>query len=408
MIANDFKLAWRNIWRNKRRAVITMSSITVFLFLVIFMGQMNRWTMLNNIDSSVAAYAGYIQITDTAFVDEPIMDNAFDQSLVDVKELQSIEGVKGVYPRIVSGAMASIGVKSKVTGVMGIIPDVDNDLMKLPQKLLSGELLEDGDNQILISEDMSKFYEVSVGDSLILFGQGYFGVNAAGIYRIKGIVTMTPGALSNMVYMPMSACQYFYGAEDKYTAVLVNIDEMADLATFTAEVKAKVTDSSLVVRNWKEVVPEMEQIIALKEQSNNIIAFILLGVVAFGIFGTVVMLYNERLYEFGVLNSIGMRRSKIYLTTMLEIGFLSLLGVLAGVVLVTPLLAYINTNPIKLSGDMAETITKQGFDPILSVGLYPDVYINSALTILFLIFLTTFYILFKVVRFTPLEAMRKK
>ena len=93
---------------------------------------------------------------------------------------------------------------------------------------------------------------------------------------------------------------------------------------------------------------------------------------------------------------------------MLEIGFLSLLGVLAGVVLVTPLLAYINTNPIKLSGDMAETITKQGFDPILSVGLYPDVYINSALTILFLIFLTTFYILFKVVRFTPLEAMRKK
>ncbi|MCB0478547.1 MAG: ABC transporter permease [Crocinitomicaceae bacterium] len=402
-----FILAWRNIWRKKIRSFLTMLLIGLFLTIVIFFLQMQKWTWMNQIDTSLSGYVGYIQITDTAFVKEKSMDNMFSLDKINLEELRSIEGVRGVYPRIQSGVLASVGIRSKSAGVLGINPSDDNDLMKLEQKLSEGELLDNDDDQILITNQMAKFYKVKVGDSLILFGSGYQGYTAAGNYRIKGIVRIPAGDMSNMVYMSMKEAQHIFAANGMVTAVLVNIEEGADLYKITDEVKSKITDKSLIARNWEEVMPELKSGMELDTVSNQMMTGILLLIVCFGIFGTIVMTYSERLFEFGILLSIGMSKRMIMLVTVAEIYFLMLLGVFLGCLIVTPILYSIHNNPIQLTGNAAETMIEYGIDPIMSVGLYPSEYINSSMIIIIITFIMSLYVIFKIRKLTPLDAMKK-
>lgn len=401
------KLAWRNIWRNKRRAIITISSISISLMFVIFLLQMQKWTWMNQLDTTLSGYVGYIQITDTAYVDEKSMDNMLELDQLDLEKLREIKGVRGVYPRIQSGVLASIGIRSKSAGVMGIQPSLDIPEMKLKEKLSEGELIEDGDDQILITNQMAKFYQVGVGDSLILFGSGFQGFTAAGNYRIKGIVRIPAGDMSNMVYLSMSEAQKMFAANGMATSVLVNIEEGADLYKIHKEVQSSIDDPSLIARNWEEVMPELKSGMELDTVSNQMIAGILLLVVCFGIFGTIVMMYSERIFEFGILLSIGMRKRAILFITLVEIYMLMLIGVILGCAIVTPILLWMNLNPIPLSGNAADTMIEYGIDPIISVGLYPSEYISSSFIIIFLTVLMSFYVVFKILRLNPLDAMKK-
>ena len=229
MIFQFIKLAWRNIWRNKRRAVITMSSIVVSLFFVLFLRQMQLWSYDFNIDSTISGYVGYIQITDTAFVDEKILDNTIDASIVPIEKIRNIKGVKGVYPRLQTGALVSTGSKSKFAGVLGITPSIDNDNLKLEKKLIAGKLITDDDHGIMITEKMAKYYLIDVGDSLILYGQGYQGYTAAGIYPVKAILNFSAGEMSSMLFIPLLEAQSLFASENRCTSYLVNLDNSKDL-----------------------------------------------------------------------------------------------------------------------------------------------------------------------------------
>ncbi len=402
-----FKLAWRNIWRNKRRAFITMSSISISLVLVIFMMQLQKKQWMQTIDSSISGYVGYIQISDTAFVDESVLDNSIDLEQVDMEALRKIEGVRGVYPRIQSAALASIGIKSKFAGILGITPSLDNDEMKLPQKLLEGELITDTDKNVMITKTMAQYYKVGVGDTLVAYGMGYQGFTAAGLYRIKGIINIPAGDLSNMIYMSMPEAQYFFAAPNRVTSVLVNIEENGNLYEIQREVRANISDQSLIARNWEEVLPAMKEGMEIDSISNQAMLAILLVIVCFGIFGTIVMLYNERIFEFGIMLSIGMKKQAILFSTLAEIYLLSLLGILASWIIVTPILYFIKTNPIQLSGNMKETMISYGMDPVMSVGMYPELYFNSSAIILIFTVIMSLYVVNKVANLNPLDAMRK-
>lgn len=401
------KLAWRNIWRNKRRAFITMSSIAVSLLLALFMRQLQNWTYANNIDSSISGYVGYLQITDSAFVDEGILDNTFSADQIPLAQIEAIEGVKAVLPRVTSGALVSTGLKSKYAGVMGIAPSTDNEGLKLANRLDTGSLLTAGDKDILITQNMSKYYQVGVGDSLILFGQGFQGYSAAGIYRIKGILNFPAGEMSNMVYMDLPNAQNLFYLENRYTHYLINLEGRGWLEKAGPQIRSAVTDPTLAVRSWAEVLPGLQQGLELDSKSGLIMVGILYMIVGFGILGTIVMLYNERTFEFGVLSAVGMQRPKILATVLIELNLLTLLGIAAAVGLSVPLLKYFMANPIEFTGDSRERIIEQGFDPFLSVGMYSDVYLANIFAIWAIAAVAMLYVVFKILNLNALQAMRQ-
>jgi len=400
-------LAWRNIWRNKRRAIITISSIIVSLFFVLLLRQMQLWTYDFNTKNTISGYVGYIQITDSTFVNEEILDNSITASHIPSEAIKKIEGVSGLFPRIQSGALISTGIKSKFAGVIGIQPSIDNKELKISKKLSEGELLNDDDKSIIITDKMAKYYRVKVGDSLVLIGQGYQGFTASGIYPIKGIVNFPAGDMANMVFMPLKEAQYFYAAPERYTSFLINLNESNDLKTVLVEVKKVVTDKTLTIRTWEEVLPGLKQGLELDSNSGKLIAAILYMIVGFGIFGTIVMLYNERTFEFGVLSAIGMHRKKIILATIIELQLLTLIGVVLGNIVAFPILYYYNQHPYELSGETAQGMADQGFEPFIGTGIYPDVFINNSLIVLLISAFVSMYIVFKIINLNALTAMKQ-
>lgn len=400
-------LAWRNIWRNKKRALITISSIAASLFFVLFLRQMQFWTYDFNIKNSVSGSVGYIQITDSNYVDEKIIDNTMTSDQVSINALKNIEGVSGAYARFQSGALVSTGIKSRYAGIIGINPETDNKLLKLDRKIRKGTLIKAEDKAIMITQNMADYYQVAIGDSLILMGQGYHGYNAAGIYPVKGIVHFPVGDLSNMVFMPIKEAQYMHVAENRFTHVMVDLNESNQLKDVLNKVKAEVKDPSLKIRTWDEVLPGLKQGFEMDANSGIIISGILYMIVGFGIFGTIVMLYNERKFEFGVLTAIGTNRVDLLFITLTELLILTVIGITTGVLASSPLLYYLNANPIKLGGEAAQAIIDQGFEPYLGTGLFMDVFVANSLAILSIAAFVSLYIVFKILKINALKSMKQ-
>lgn len=400
-------LAWRNIWRNKRRAFITSFSIIASLFFVLFLRQMQLWTYDFNIKNTVSGYVGYIQITDSTYIDEKILDNTLEENQLPTEVLNSIEGITGVYPRMQSGALVSTGVKSKFAGVMGIQPKVDNTSLKLQKKLIEGALLENTDNDVMITEKMAKYYQVKVGDSLVMIGQGYQGYTAANIYKIKGILKFSAGDMANMVFMSLPESQQFFSAPNRFTHFLINLENSKDIDAISKELKQKLGDSNLKIRTWEEVLPGLKQGLELDSNSGLLIAAILYMIVGFGIFGTIVMLYNERLFEFGILSAIGMSKKSILFTTLTEIFLLTVIGIVLGNLVTFPLLYHLNINPVELTGESAQGMIDQGFEPFIGTGIYWDVFVMNSLAILLISAVTSLYLVAKIIKLNPLNAMKQ-
>jgi ABC-type lipoprotein release transport system permease subunit len=368
---------------------------------------MQLWVYDFNIKNTVSAQIGFLQITDPSYVDEEIIDNSIAIENIPIEALRTIENVTSVQPRFSSGALTSTGIKSKYAGLIGINGQRDSKSLKLDRKLTDGNLLDLGDTAILITDKMAEFYKVSVGDSLVMIGSGYRGYTAAGVYRIKGIVDIPNGALSNMVYMDITKAQELFGAQDRYTQVLINIEEQGDLGQVQSEVRSILQGSDLELRTWKEVIPGLNQGLEIDSFSGQMLAGILYMIVGFGIFGTIVMMYNERRFEFGVMSAIGMAKYRMIQITLLELIMLIGIGVLSGIILSLPVLYHFNSNPILLGGESAAGLIDQGFEPYLGMGLYLDVFMSNAAVIAVIALLTSSYMLFELLKLDPIKAMKK-
>jgi ABC-type lipoprotein release transport system permease subunit len=255
---------------------------------------------------------------------------------------------------------------------------------------------------------MADYFKVDVGDTLILIGQGFHGITAAGLYPIKGILNYPAGPMTNIAFMAMKECQYFFAMEGRVTNVLVNLEGNKDLYQIQNQVKLIITDNSLKVRNWEEVNPGFKEAMEFDTATKGAMMSVLLVIVAFGIFGTIIMMYNERIMEFCILLSVGMQKTKILSTTVIEVYILTTLGILASWVIITPLLFYVNRNPIPMGGGAEEAIKEYGFDAVISVGLYPDIYWDSAVTIWQMTTLMCVYLVFKILRLKPLSGTQKQ
>ncbi|MEL6845004.1 MAG: FtsX-like permease family protein, partial [Bacteroidota bacterium] len=158
------------------------------------------------------------------------------------------------------------------------------------------------------------------------------------------------------------------------------------------------------VMDWQAMMPDLVQMLEADKGGNAIPLAILYLVVGFGIFGTVLMMTAERKYEFGVLIGIGMKRSKLALTVLLETIFISLLGVVIGSLIAFPLTAYYHYNPIYLSG-LEEAYAQFGFEPVLKASMNPEIFINQAIIVLIISCIISIYPALRIMKIDPVKAM---
>ncbi len=406
-MAMYFQLAWRNLWRNKKRTLIAAASVFFAVLLALVMRSLQQGSYNYMINSSVSLYTGFLQVHEKGYWDKRSLDKSLIISNENFNELNKIQNVTSVLSRIESYMLISYGSSAKVTPVIGIDPEKENSMTKLKDKLVKGSYLNDSSKGMLISEGLSKILKVEVGDSLVLYGQGYHGVTAAAQAPIIGIVKIPIPDLNNAtVYLSLKYVQWLFSAPNRITSVVLMIDKQSHLDEVTSSVKKIFYDNKYEVMKWSELMPELVQSIQVDNAGGIIMLGILYIVIGFGIFGTIMMMTSERSKEFGILISVGMKKWKLVFVTTIETVFISFIGIMAGIIVSIPILVYMFYNPIHLTGDTAQVYLAFGLEPIMPFAINIGMFVAQAWTVLAITLLSALYPFLYIRKLSPIDAIR--
>lgn len=401
------KLIWRNLWRNSRRTLITIASIAFAVLFAILMQSLQDGVFNNLIKNVVSYYSGYIQVHQKGYWDEQILENSFVSDEKIMATIRKNSSVREIVPRLETFILASNENTTKGCLLVGTNPVKENNLTQLKNKLIKGSYFENNEEAVIMAEGLAKRLNLRVNDTVVLFGQGFHEVMAAGKYKIKGIVRLaSPQMNDTFVYLPLAATQYFLSADNRLTSIALGIDDPNNTDGIAKNLKTGIA-KKYEVMPWEELIPEISNHIKADAISFYIFSGILYLIIGFGLFGTVLMMTAERKYEFGMLIAIGMQKSKLELVLLGETLLISFFGVLLGILCSLPLVIYLRERPIRFGGEVAKAYEQFGFEPLFPTILNPDIFLNQSLIVLIMALMIGLYPLWHVKGLNPVKAMKK-
>ena len=399
-------LAWRNLWRNRGRTLITIASVFFGVLISTFMSSMQEGSYTSMIDNIVKFYSGYLQIQQEEYWDNKTIDYTFETSDSLHMLISSVPEIRNFTPRLESFALASSEQNTRGAIVMGIDPDGERGVTGVDKWLISGEYLQSGDPGVMVGSDLARFLNLSQGDTLVMIGVGYHGASAWGKYPIRGILQLpNPDLNRQCIYMDLESCREFYGVERGLTSLVLMVDDHYQMPKARKKLAEKLK-SPYRVLTWDEMQPQLLQMVEADKAGAYVMKAILYILIGFGIFGTVMMMVMERRREMGVMVAIGMQRTKLSAILFFEAILIALLGVLAGFAGSLPLISYYNINPIRLSGQMAETMQDMGFEPYMYFSWRPVVFYEQAVIVFVLTAIIAIYPLLIARTFRLHQALR--
>ncbi|HRI60192.1 MAG TPA: ABC transporter permease [Saprospiraceae bacterium] len=401
-----FLLAWRNLWRNPNRSLITMASVWCAVVLAIAMSSLQKGVFDHLVSNVVSFYSGYVQVHRAGYQSEQTLENSFLLTDSIQNSALSSPGVASVTPRLEAFALASTGEKTKGCLVAGIAPESEDRVTRLKSKVVAGAYLRDSSKGVLIAEGLAKRLQTGIGDTVILLGQGYHGATAAGKYIVGGILHFgSPDLNDRVVFLSLTVAQYWLDAPGLATTLVISPENPAAAQATAARLRAALP-SDFETLSWQEMMPDIYEHIKTDTASSNIVLAVLYLLISFGIFATLLMMLAERQREFGMLVALGMKKWQLARMVLYESVFITLMGCLLGILVSVPLVWWLKEHPIRIGGDVAVVYEKFGFEAVFPASLAPYIFWNQAVAVLSIGLLLSLYPVVKVLSLKPVEAMQ--
>jgi ABC-type lipoprotein release transport system permease subunit len=402
------KLAWRNIWRNRSRSLISIAAVMFSVFFAVVMRAFALGTYDHMIDSVMGNYFGYIQLHAEGYWNDQTLENTFEIDGAVHAELRKHPDVIQVVARLESFSLVSSGEITKGGLVLGIDPTNELPGLQLEKRLVEGAFFEAGDQSVVIGKDLASYLQVGADDTLYFIGQGYRAQSAYGKYHIKGVVNMqNPEFNRSMVLMPLKEAQWMFACEERLTTYALRLETGADYRELAAELALDTTAlAGLEIMTWEELFPDVVQGIQADSAGGLVFILILYVIIGFVLLGTVIMMVAEREVEFGILVSIGMRKGLLAWVTVLENVLLSLLGGMLGILLARPSTVYFNRNPIEFSDQMSAAMEEFGYEAIMPASIQWDIPLTHAAIVTCIAIAVSLYAVLKIRFLKPVEAIR--
>ncbi|MCF6239986.1 MAG: ABC transporter permease [Bacteroidales bacterium] len=404
----NLRIAWRNIWRNKKRSLITISSVVLAVVLATFTRSFQEGTYELMIENAIGKFSGYVQVHQKDYWEDKSLDNGMELSDSLIRTILSTQNVEGVNIRIESFSLASNKNNTKGTLVMGIEPKKEDSLIDLSNKIIKGAYFNKHDKGILIGSKLAQYLELDVGDSLVLMGQGHWGNTAVGIFPVKGIVKMpAPNIDRQIVFMPLKTAQEYFSFPNGATSLVIKFKDADLTQKICNRLNSRLDTTQYKAMSWQKMSPEMLQQIQSDRISGIMMLNILYMIIAFGIFGTVLMMTEERKREFAMMIAIGMQKTKLAIITLYEALIMNSLGIIIGIGLSIPLVVYYHYYPIEMSGEMAKSIEKFGMEPVLPTMISFKIILKQALTVLIITIVAAAYPLWSILKLNVIKGLRR-
>jgi len=409
-----FKLAWRNIWRNWRRAVITMAAIMFAVFLTIIMRGMQLGTYDKNIQSTLDMMTSYLQIQVVGYLDNPTLRKTFDYDNKIKSILNSEEKVIAYTPRINADGLIGNKTNSFGTGIIAVDPKTESKVSILYKRVKEGEFVNSQNKYgIVVGYKLLENLAAKIGDEIVILSSGYDGTMGNLKFKIIGKSKFGQTEFDKMsVFMHIDAARELLSMGNKVSAVAINIDNLHSSDEVKANLIYKLNsiklnnDYMLSAFDWGELLPSMKQSIEFDNAQGIVMLAILLAIVAFGILNTVVMSITERYREFGVLIALGMRQIKLVVVVFIETIFIAFMGSIVGIVGGFFFNYYLLLNPIKFSGDFAKMYEEFGWEAAMYSSLEPGIFINTLISIFSIVLVVYFFPAYRLMKLEALKGIR--
>jgi ABC-type lipoprotein release transport system permease subunit len=406
------QMAWRNLWRRKRRTWITGFSIGFGVMLAVTFTGAGDYAYTNMINLGASMGLGHITIEPVGYNQTPSLDKRLQQTDVIHDRVLSIPGVSDATIRIMGQAMFATAGKS----VGGMFIAIDPALETVEHNLLirslqQGILFPDANGQgIVIGDKMAKNLKIGLGNKLVYTTTDANGEIVSEIARVSGIfqtgVDEVDGA---MVLLPINRVRKtLHYNEHEATLIAVIIDDQRYTEKMREKISAVVGTPQREVLGWKDTQADLAGIIAMDRSSNYISQFLIGLLIAAGILNTLLMSVLERTREFGVMMAVGTSPSTLFRLVLVESFWLAVFGLIIGIIITTPWYLYMYYSGIDFTGFMGGETSAGGVlvDPILKLRLFKESSIAILAGVFSLTLISGIYPAWRAGRVPPVESLK--
>jgi putative ABC transport system permease protein len=398
-------IAWRNIWRNRRRSLIIVLSIIIGVAAVMMNDGLSFGMIQQVLDNQIGSHVSHIQIHATGFNDNRVIQT----SISDIKKVEGIledtRGVRQWSRRVVTFGLLSSALNSSGGLIVGVDPQREPTVTSIQASITEGRYLSGRPHEVIIGRKMAEKLGVGLGDKVVGMASAVSGDVGSDLFRVVGIYETVSSDFDKMhMFTTLAGAQDMLELGGRVLEYAITVEDIEQVEAITRELRAKLGDE-YEVHSYIDLLPMLVWTVEIYGEM-MIVVYVIIGLaMIFGIINTMLMSVFERIQEFGVLMAIGMKNSYVFRMVMTEALLLAAIGTLAGLIAGMAVLLPLSSVGINFSM-FSEGLNSFGVGAVI----YPRVTIDSIVSVIVIIPLTALlgalYPALKATRLQPANAIR--
>lgn len=401
------QLAWRNIWRNKRRTAIILTAVVIGVWSMILLGSLMRGMAIGMIKNGISTLTGHIQIHQNGYRNDPAIENSIADPRVVEDVLRKALPPDALWsPRVRVNAVASNARHSSGVTLVGIDPASEARISFIGGAISQGRYLKpDEKNGILVGEALLEKFDTRPGRKLVLMSQDTNREIASRAFRIVGAFRAEMEATEKQyVFVTRQASQKMLKLKDGISEFSILLSGKPDNPGVYSALNTALPSRQFEIHTWRELLPFQMAYLKILDGFMWIWYLVVFVAMGFGIVNTTLMAVFERMREFGLLKALGMKPWWILREVLTESFLLLITGMALGNALGFLCVYALSGSGIDLSA-LAAGAEYAGMTRIIYPAVELKDVLMSNMIVLFLGILVSAYPAVKAARFTPVEAL---
>jgi putative ABC transport system permease protein len=403
---STFKLAWRNVWRNKRRTMTTVSAMSLALLVMILYNGIVAGYLYDMERSILDLEVGDIQIHAEDFQENPSLYKRIENSDALLSELDKSAHLASA--RLLASGLAAANDSSAGATLRGLDPERDAKVSFVNQQIDKGSWIDTNDPKgVVLGRRLARTLNAQLGEELVVLSQGADGSMANELYTVRGILKSVSDVTDRTgIFMTTQAFRDLMVVPEGAHQIMVRKPAGEDLELSAEEIRHIAPE--LDTKTWREIMPTVANMLESTEGAIYIMFLIVYIAIGIVILNAMLMAVFERIREFGVLKAIGMAPGKVLRLILAESGIQTGLAMIIGVGLSIPGNWYLTTQGISFAGLADASVAGLTFNSTIHSVVSASTYTTPIITLIAIVFVAVLYPALKAAFINPIAAIHHK
>jgi len=404
-------VAWRNLWRHKRRSLITAFAMAIGVSLCMSMIAWTDGMFEEMFRVMVEEQLGHVQVHHPDYPAKGLVFDTLGDRDALLAAIDALPDTVAASPRI--DGFALLGGETMSAGglVVGVDPARHRQVSTLPDQIVEGRYLGDAAAQeIVVGHKLAREIAVGLGDEVVAVTQATDGSTGNELYTVVGLFKTGDGAMDRSGgYVHLADAEALLYLPDQAHGVTVLTRDAEAVEAYAAALRAAVATDGVQVQPWWEASPSTAQMMNMRDFTAWFLLGIVFAVAAFGVINTMMMSVYERTTEMGVLRALGLSTGRLVWLVVVESFFLAAVAAAIGLAIGGLLDWYLVVHGLDFSGSMPDGFSWEGvtLDPVMRGTVNASGVIAPVLAVFGVSILASLWPAWRATRLQPVTAIRE-